>query len=66
MVKHTMTVAVSAPLNGMPVPAVDRIAGFTTTMYDIVKNVVMPAARSREKGPVPAVRAEPAGPKDTR
>ncbi len=32
MVKHTSTVAVSAPENGMPVPGVDRIAGFTTTM----------------------------------
>jgi len=31
-VKHRSTVAVSAPENGMPVPAVDRIEGFTTTM----------------------------------
>ena len=31
-VKHTSTVAVSAPLKVMPVPGVDRIEGFTTTM----------------------------------
>jgi hypothetical protein len=30
----------------MPVPGVERIEGFTTTMYDIVKKVVMPAMAS--------------------
>ena len=29
---QTSTVAVSTPLNGMPVPGVERIDGFTTTM----------------------------------
>ena len=48
MVKHTRTVAVSAPVKGMPVPAVERIAGLTTTMYDIVRNVVTPAMISRD------------------
>jgi hypothetical protein len=47
IVLHTSTVAVSTPLNGMPVPGVDRMAGFTMTMYAIVKNVVMPAITSR-------------------
>lgn len=46
MTKHTKTVAVSTPLKAMPVPGVERIEGFTTTMYDIVKNVVMPAMAS--------------------
>jgi hypothetical protein len=46
MTKHTNTVAVSTPLKAMPVPGVERIEGFTTTMYDIVKNVVMPAMAS--------------------
>ena len=32
IVKQIKTVAVSAPLNAMPVPGVERIAGFTTTM----------------------------------
>ena len=31
----------------MPVPGVERMAGFTTTMYDIVRNAVMPAMMSR-------------------
>src|SRR4030095_2881669 len=44
--KHTNTVAVSTPLKAMPVPGVERIEGFTTTMEDIVKNVVMPAMAS--------------------
>jgi hypothetical protein len=48
-VKHTRTVAVSAPENGIPVPGVERIDGFTTTMYDIVKKVVMPATTSAER-----------------
>lgn len=43
----TSTVAVITPENGSPVPSVARIAGFTTTMYAIVKNVVIPAASSR-------------------
>jgi hypothetical protein len=30
----------------MPVPGVERIVGFTTTMYAIVKNVVIPAIAS--------------------
>jgi hypothetical protein len=30
--KQTRTVAVSAPLKRIPVPSVDRMAGFTTTM----------------------------------
>ena len=30
-------------------PALLRIAGFTTTMYDMVVNVVRPAMTSREK-----------------
>jgi hypothetical protein len=33
-------------LNAMPVPSVARIDGLTTTMYDIVKKVVMPAIAS--------------------
>jgi hypothetical protein len=32
MVKHRSTVAVSTPLNDMPVPSVARIEGFTTTI----------------------------------
>src|SRR5687767_470522 len=40
------TVAVSAPVNGMPVPGADRMPGFTTTMYAIVKKVVTPPAKS--------------------
>jgi hypothetical protein len=32
MSAQTNTVAVSAPLKGMPVPLVDRMAGFTTTI----------------------------------
>ena len=32
MLLATSTVAVNAPENGIPVPAVERIAGFTTTM----------------------------------
>lgn len=46
MMKHTNTVAVSTPLKAMPVPGVERIEGFTTTIYDIVKKVVMPAMAS--------------------
>ena len=46
MLLATRTVAVIAPENGMPVPAVARIAGFTTTMYAIVKKVVMPPMAS--------------------
>jgi adenosylhomocysteine nucleosidase len=34
----------------MPVPGVDRIDGFTTTMYAIVKNVVTPPITSAESG----------------
>ena len=30
--KHSSTVAVMAPLKGMPVPSVERIEGLTTTM----------------------------------
>src|ERR1051326_5895548 len=44
--KQTSTVAVSTPLNAMPVPGVERIDGFTTTMKAIVKKVVMPAIAS--------------------
>src|SRR5690348_15268853 len=56
MLLATSTVAVSAPENGMPVPGVERMLGFTTTMYAIVKKVVMPpmmsaySARSRVDG----------------
>jgi len=39
-------VAVNTPLKAMPVPGVERIVGFTTTMYAIVKNVVIPAIAS--------------------
>src|ERR1051325_8959301 len=46
IVKQTSTVAVSRPVKAMPVPGVERIEGFTTTMYAIVKNVVMPAIAS--------------------
>ncbi len=46
MLNAMSTVAVSAPENGMPVPGVARMAGFTTTMYDIVKKVVMPPMTS--------------------
>ena len=44
--KQISTVAVSTPLNAIPVPGVERIEGFTTTMYDIVKKVVTPAMAS--------------------
>lgn len=44
--KQSNTVAVNAPLKAIPVPGVERIDGFTTTMYDIVKKVVMPAIAS--------------------
>ncbi len=40
------TVAVNAPENGIPVPVVDKMLGFTTTMYAIVKKVVMPPMAS--------------------
>ena len=43
MVKQIKTVAVRTPLKAIPVPSVERIEGFTTTMYDMVKNVVTPA-----------------------
>ena len=46
MLPATSTVAVIAPENGIPVPSVARMAGFTTTMYAIVKNVVMPPTMS--------------------
>ena len=46
MLDATSTVAVSTPENGMPVPGEARIAGFTTTMYAIVKKVVMPPTTS--------------------
>ena len=46
MVEATSTVAVRTPEKVMPVPGEDRIAGFTTTMYAIVKNVVMPPTTS--------------------
>ena len=42
MLKATRTVALSTPAKGMPVPLVDRMAGLTITMYDIVTNVVSP------------------------
>src|SRR4051812_1399040 len=42
MLKATSAVALSTPEKGMPVPLVDRIAGLTITMYDIVTNVVRP------------------------
>jgi len=42
-----MTVAVSTPLKAMPVlPSAEMICGLTTTMYAIVKKVVMPAMAS--------------------
>ena len=40
------TVAVNAPENGKPVPGEDRMPGLTTTMYDMVKNVVTPPTTS--------------------
>ena len=46
MTKQISTVAVKTPLKAMPVPGVERIVGFTTTMYDIVKKVVIPAIAS--------------------
>src|ERR1044071_1682849 len=46
MTKQMSTVAVKTPLKAMPVPEVERIVGFTTTMYDIVKKVVIPAIAS--------------------
>ena len=46
MAKQMSTVAVNTPLNAIPVPEVERIEGFTTTMYDMVKNVVIPAIAS--------------------
>jgi len=39
-------VAVNTPLKAIPAPGVERIVGFTTTMYAIVKNVVIPAIAS--------------------
>ena len=41
MTQATSTVAVNAPLKGMPVPGDDRIVGLTTTTYAMVKKVVM-------------------------
>ena len=38
-----MIVAVNTAPKSMPVPSVERIAGFTTVMYAIVKNVATPA-----------------------
>src|SRR2546428_1629116 len=46
MEADSRTVAVRTPLEGMPVPSVERIAGLTTTMYAIVKKVVIPATAS--------------------
>src|ERR1043166_6368781 len=47
IVKQMITVAVSTPLKAMPVlPSAEMICGLTTTMYDIVKKVVMPAMAS--------------------
>src|ERR1044071_2045883 len=46
MTKEISTVAVKTPRKAMPVPGVERMVGFTTTMYDIVKKVVMPAIAS--------------------
>ena len=46
MLEAIRTVAVSAPANGMPVPGVERMAGFTTTIYAIVKKVVTPPITS--------------------
>src|SRR4030095_11129910 len=43
------TVAVSTPEKAMPVPCDARIPGLTTTMYAIVKNVVMPPTMSPDK-----------------
>ena len=42
------TVAVSTPEKLIPVPGDARIPGFTTTMYAIVKKVVMPPMTSPE------------------
>jgi hypothetical protein len=42
MLEAMSTVAVSTPEKGMPVPGDARMAGFTTTMYAIVKKVVTP------------------------
>ena len=36
---HTGSVALGTPLNGIPMPDVERIAGFTMTMQAIV-NIV--------------------------
>jgi hypothetical protein len=41
--KQRRTVAVSTPEKGIPVPSVERMEGFTTTMYAMVKKVVRPA-----------------------
>jgi len=46
MLKATRTVALNTPEKGIPVPLPDRIAGLTTTMYDIVTNVVTPPTTS--------------------
>lgn len=46
MEKQISTVAVNTPLKAMPVPGVERIEGFTTTMYAMVKKVVIPAIAS--------------------
>src|ERR1041384_2101443 len=47
IVKQMMTVAVSTPLKDMPVlPSAEMIWGLTTTMYAIVKKVVIPAMAS--------------------
>jgi hypothetical protein len=44
--KAKQTVAVITPEKGIPVPEVERIDGFTMTMYAMVKNVVIPATIS--------------------
>jgi hypothetical protein len=46
MLNAISTVAVSTPENAIPVPGEASTDGFTTTMYDIVKKVVIPPMTS--------------------
>ena len=41
-----MIVATNTPPKSIPVPSVDKIAGLTTMIYAIVKNVAKPATIS--------------------
>jgi len=46
---NTAAATVATKLGPAGIPALLRMAGFTTTMYDMVVNVVNPAITSREK-----------------